>query len=74
MGSYKQVFVDVLNRHWLVLLLFVCFASCHARTQPGINFIDAQPRDRLGELAFSYIREEGAVKELAGVVEGSDDR
>lgn len=37
----------------------------------GINFIDAQPRDRLGELAFEYIREEGAVRNLAGVVEGT---
>lgn len=43
-------------------------------TSPGINFIDAQPRDRLGELAFSYIREEGAVKHLAEKVEGADDR
>lgn len=42
--------------------------------QPGINFIDAQPRDRLGELALSYIKEEGAIKDLAGVVEGSNDR
>lgn len=44
------------------------------RNPPGINFIDAQPRERLGELAFSYIREEGGVKDLAGVVEGSADR
>lgn len=40
----------------------------------GINFIDAQPRERLGELAFDYIREEGAVRSLAGAVEGGNDR
>ena len=56
----------------LTLALFVrrLFCFLHA----GINFIDAQPRDRLGELAFSYIREEGAVKDLAGLVDGSSDR
>lgn len=40
----------------------------------GINFVDAQPRDRLGNLAFDYIREEGVVRRLAGVVEGAGDR
>eukprot|EP00752_Nemacystus_decipiens_P010276 g9158.t1 len=48
--------------------------ACRVVYKEGINFIDAQPRDRLGELAFSYIREEGAVSDLAGVVEGSSDR
>lgn len=51
-----------------------CHFFCFCLLVAGINFIDAQPRDRLGELAFSYIREEGAVKDLAGVVEGSSDR
>eukprot|EP00903_Cladosiphon_okamuranus_P014976 g13861.t1 len=48
--------------------------ACRVVYKEGINFIDAQPRDRLGELAFSYIKEEEAVKDLAGVVESSDDR
>lgn len=57
-----------------VYIFCLCVLGLVVPDSPGINFIDAQPRDRLGELAFSYIREEGAVKDLAGVVEGSNDR
>ncbi|CAM9860894.1 unnamed protein product [Ascophyllum nodosum] len=65
--------VTTLPPQYLRNAMATCLA-CKVVYTEGINFIDAQPRARLGGLAFDYIREDGVIRSLVGVVEDAADR
>ncbi|CAM9314944.1 unnamed protein product [Discosporangium mesarthrocarpum] len=61
----------VLPAQYLRNAMASCLASRVVYTE-GVNFVDAQPKDRLGLLALEYINTEGHIRDLADAVQSGD--